>query len=82
MLLSLCSAIPLLCNTFATVFGSYVLIEVLGPTSGAHVYPAASLVMAWRAELQGSPVTKVSALVAAYLGAALGFATFEWLKKR
>jgi hypothetical protein len=29
-----------------------------------------------------SPETKVSTQVAAYRGAALGFASYEWLKKR
>jgi glycerol uptake facilitator-like aquaporin len=37
-------AIALLGNTLATVFGLYVLIELLGPVSGAHFNPCVSLV--------------------------------------
>ncbi len=35
-------AIALLANTLATVWGLYVLIHTLGPTSGAHFNPAVS----------------------------------------
>jgi len=42
------AAIALLANTLATVFALYVLIEVLGPVSGAHFNPLISLVMAFR----------------------------------
>ena len=41
-------AIALLGNTFATVFMLYVLIETLGPISGAHFNPLVSAVMLWR----------------------------------
>ena len=41
-------AVALLANTLATVFALYVLIETIGPISGAHFNPAVSLVMAWR----------------------------------
>ncbi|CAH0353361.1 MAG: MIP/aquaporin family protein [Pseudomonadota bacterium] len=44
-------AIALLANTLATVWGLYVLIHTLGPTSGAHFNPAVSLVMAIRRDL-------------------------------
>src|SRR4051812_5418881 len=44
-------AVALLANTFATVAGLYVLIEVFGPVSGAHFNPAVSAVMAVRGEL-------------------------------
>lgn len=44
-------AIALLANTFATVGALYVLIEVFGPISGAHMNPAVSTVMAARGEL-------------------------------
>jgi len=37
--------VALLANTLATVFALYVLIEVLGPVSGAHFNPAVTLVM-------------------------------------
>jgi glycerol uptake facilitator-like aquaporin len=44
-------ALALLANTLATVFVLYVLIETLGPVSGAHFNPAVSLVMALRGAL-------------------------------
>jgi glycerol uptake facilitator-like aquaporin len=45
------AAVALLANTGATVAGLYVLIEVLGPVSGAHFNPLVSAVMAWRGDL-------------------------------
>jgi glycerol uptake facilitator-like aquaporin len=42
-------AIALLANTLATVFALFVLIEVLGPASGAHFNPVVTLVLAQRA---------------------------------
>lgn len=63
-------AIALLANTAATVGGLYVLIEVLGPTSGAHFNPAVSAVMVVQGEL---PLTDLVPYVVAQLaGAALG----------
>lgn len=63
-------ALALLCNTLATVFGLFVLIEVFAPVSGAHFNPAVSLVMAWRGEL---PLTVLLAYVVVQLaGAAVG----------
>lgn len=63
-------ALALLCNTVATVFGLFVLIEVFAPVSGAHFNPAVSLVMAWRREL---PLPMLPAYVLAQLaGAACG----------
>ena len=63
-------AIALLANTLATVFALYVLIEVFGPLSGAHLNPAVSAVMALRREL---PAASLGAYVAAQLtGAVLG----------
>ena len=46
-------AVALLANTLATVFALYVLIETIGPISGAHFNPAVSLVMACRKALPG-----------------------------
>lgn len=64
------TAVALIANTLATVFALYVLIEVLGPVSGAHFNPAVSLVMALRREL---PVQRLPGYVLAQLaGAALG----------
>jgi glycerol uptake facilitator-like aquaporin len=37
--------VALLANTLATVFALYVLIETLGPISGAHFNPVVTLVM-------------------------------------
>ena len=42
------TALALLANTLATVFALYVLIETLGPISGAHFNPVVSMVMAYR----------------------------------
>jgi glycerol uptake facilitator-like aquaporin len=39
--------VALLANTLATVFALYVLIETLGPISGAHFNPLVTLVVAW-----------------------------------
>lgn len=41
------TGLALLANTLATVFALYVLIETLGPISGAHFNPLVTLVMAW-----------------------------------
>ncbi|WP_394788406.1 aquaporin, partial [Rhodoferax sp.] len=38
-------AVALLANTLATVFALYVLIELLGPVSGAHFNPLVTLVL-------------------------------------
>lgn len=60
-------ALALLANTAATVAGLYVLIELLGPLSGAHFNPAVSAVMAWRGAL---PRRELPAYVAAQLAGA------------
>ena len=41
------TAVALLANTLATVFALYVLIETLGPISGAHFNPVVSIVVAF-----------------------------------
>jgi glycerol uptake facilitator-like aquaporin len=72
-------AIALLANTLATVGGLYILIEVLGPISGAHFNPVVSLVMACRGELAWqllAPYVLVQ-LVGAMLGAWLAHAMFD-----
>ena len=63
-------AVTLLANTLATVFALYVLIETLGPVSGAHFNPAVTLVMAMRRALP--PGLACAYLVAQLIGAALG----------
>jgi glycerol uptake facilitator-like aquaporin len=72
-------AIALLANTLATVGGLYILIEVLGPISGAHFNPAVSLTMAFRGELPGALVAPyiLVQLLGAMLGAWLAHAMFD-----
>ncbi|MFM8929620.1 MAG: aquaporin [Betaproteobacteria bacterium] len=72
-------ALALLANTLATVGGLYVLIEVFGPTSGAHFNPAVSAVMAWRGDLpRASFIPYVAAqLLGAMLGAWLAHLMFD-----
>ena len=64
------AAIALLANTLATVGGLFVLIEVMGPVSGAHFNPAVSLVMALRGNLPRAELAPY--VVAQFVGAALG----------
>ena len=72
-------AIALLANTLATVGGLYVLIEILGPVSGAHFNPVVSLVMAVRGRLASAQVAPYIAaqLAGAALGAWLAHAMFD-----
>ncbi len=72
-------AIALLANSLATVGGLYVLIEVLGPVSGAHFNPAVSLVMATRGFVPWPWVAPyiVAQLLGAMLGAWLAHAMFD-----
>ena len=72
-------AIALLANTLATVAGLYVLIEVLGPASGAHFNPAVTLVMAARGKLprQLAAPYVLAQLLGAALGAWLAHAMFD-----
>ena len=66
-------AVALLANTLVTVFGLIVLIELLGPVSGAHFNPAVTLVQAARGALP-------RALALPYIGAQLLGAAFgAWL---
>jgi glycerol uptake facilitator-like aquaporin len=64
------TAVALIANTLATVFALYVLIETLGPLSGAHFNPAVSLVMAYRKDLPRELL--IGYLIAQLIGAALG----------
>lgn len=75
--------IALLANTLATVFALYVLIETLGPISGAHFNPLVTLVM-WPKGLlapersaQAATLFIASQLLGAIAGAALANAMFE-----
>ena len=75
--------VALLANTLATVFALYVLIETLGPISGAHFNPLVALVL-WskQPEAQVKPAWAATFFIAAQLtgavaGAALANAMFE-----
>lgn len=72
-------AIALLANTLATIGGLYILIEVFGPVSGAHMNPAVSAVMAARGELPWSrlPGYIIVQLAGAVCGAWLANAMFD-----
>ncbi len=73
------AAIALLANALATVGGLYILIEVLGPVSGAHFNPAVSAAMVYRRELPASMLLPyvVAQLAGAVLGAWLAHAMFD-----
>lgn len=71
-------AIALLANTLATVFALYVLIETLGPVSGAHFNPLVTLVFAFDSTSNSPPAPATRRQVALVfiacqlLGAVLG----------
>ncbi len=68
------TGLALLANTLATVFALYVLIETLGPVSGAHFNPVVTLVL-WSKPATGLRKPHTTALLfTAYqlLGAVLG----------
>ena len=67
-------AIALLANTLATVFALYVLIEALGPVSGAHFNPVVTLMVAFRGGLGGGSLLVTAALfiIVQLLGAVAG----------
>jgi glycerol uptake facilitator-like aquaporin len=64
------TAVALLANTLATVFALYVLIETLGPISGAHFNPVVSMVMAFRKDIARHHL--IGYVIAQLIGAALG----------
>lgn len=64
------TALALLANTMATVFALYVLIETLGPISGAHFNPVVSMIMALRKDLAHHHL--FGYVIAQLIGAALG----------
>lgn len=72
-------AIALLANTLATVFALYVLIEILGPISGAHFNPVVSIVLAFRKDLARHHLFGyvIVQLVGAALGAWVAHAMFD-----
>lgn len=72
-------ALALLANTAATVAGLYVLIEVLGPVSGAHFNPVVTGVLAIQGMLPRSRVVPyvLAQFLGALAGALLAHAMFE-----
>eukprot|EP01136_Pigoraptor_vietnamica_P025602 Opistho-1_new@7068 len=77
------TGLALLANTLATVFALYVLIETLGPVSGAHFNPVVTLVL-WSNQPRASEKPHTTALlfiacqlVGAVLGAWLAHAMFD-----
>ncbi len=77
------NGIALLANTLATVFALFVLIEVLGPISGAHFNPLVTLIfirnqpLAQQNTAQAATIFIVSQLLGAVLGACLANAMFD-----
>jgi glycerol uptake facilitator-like aquaporin len=69
-------AVALLANTLVTVAALYVLIEVLGPVSGAHFNPVVTLVLASRHATPISRQVWVPAFLVAQAGGAIAGA---WL---
>lgn len=72
-------AVALLANSTATGLGLWVLIELLGPVSGAHFNPAVSLAFAWRGALpRGDAAMYICAqLAGAIAGVALAHLMFD-----
>jgi glycerol uptake facilitator-like aquaporin len=77
------AAVALLANSLATVFALYVLIETLGPVSGAHFNPVVTIALALRDRSpnpQRWPMVAlfiVGQLAGAVLGAWLSHAMFD-----
>jgi glycerol uptake facilitator-like aquaporin len=71
------NGVALLANTLATVFALYVLIELLGPVSGAHFNPLVTLVLWSKGSLaQVNPARAALFFIAAQL---LGAIAGAWL---
>lgn len=73
------TAVALLANTLATVFGLYALIIVFGPVSGAHFNPVVSLVITLRGALPRAHLAPfvLAQLVGAACGAWLAHAMLD-----
>jgi glycerol uptake facilitator-like aquaporin len=72
--------VALLANTLATVFALYVLIETLGPVSGAHFNPLVSAVMHFKGQLPRPPDQPDQPVLLYYvLAQALGAVLGAWL---
>jgi glycerol uptake facilitator-like aquaporin len=77
------AGITLLANTLATVFALFVLIEILGPVSGAHFNPLVTMLFIKKQHFSDVDIKKlaiiyiVSQLIGAVLGAWLANAMFD-----
>jgi len=71
------AAVALLANTLATVLALYVLIETLGPVSGAHFNPLVTLVLAARGLF--APANRNTAVAAFIVAQFLGAVAGAWL---
>ena len=77
------NGVALIANTLATVFALFVLIEVLGPISGAHFNPLVTLIfirnqpLAQQNMAGAATVFIVAQLTGAVLGACLANAMFD-----
>ena len=73
------AAVALLANTLATIAALYVLIEIFGPLSGAHMNPLVSAILAIRGEFDAFALAPYIAvqLAGAASGAWLVHAMFE-----
>jgi glycerol uptake facilitator-like aquaporin len=67
------NGVALIANTLATVFALYVLIEILGPISGAHFNPAVTLVDTFKNR------QKKAAAGVSYVSIAILFIVFQLL---
>ena len=71
------NGVALLANTLATVFALYVLIELLGPVSGAHFNPLVTLVM-W-SKIPAAPGLRAQAALFFIAAQLLGAVAGAWL---
>ena len=70
------NGVALLANTLATVFALYVLIETLGPISGAHFNPVVTLIVWWKSAL--TPVNNAQTAILFILFQLLGAVVGAW----
>ena len=72
--------VALLANTLATVFALYVLIELLGPVSGAHFNPLVTLIVLFRASNTAlADINKAQAAILFIAFQLAGAAVGAWL---
>ncbi len=68
------AGVALLANTLATVFALFVLIEILGPVSGAHFNPLVTVLFIKKQHFPDVNISKLAIIYIAYqcIGAVLG----------